>query len=81
MYEAIEAHAAEFDELRAVLARQDSVTIEAIRSALEATASRIGETQSHSELDRNNLSRLYRGFMAASRVLGHFQEVGSAASR
>lgn len=75
MYEAIEAHAVEFDDLRGTLAKQDHATLDAIRGALDATADRIAGTQGNSELDRDNLSRLYRGFTAASRVLAYLQEV------
>lgn len=75
MYEAIEAYAAEFDDLRGTLASRHHANLDAIRSALETTAQRIGEAQGNGQLDRDNLARLYRGFMAASRVVGHLQDV------
>ncbi|MFP6560952.1 type III secretion protein [Paraburkholderia sp. B3] len=81
MYEAIEAYAPEFDNLRDTLVQQGSASIDAIRDALETTARRIGEAQGNSELDRDNLSRLYRGFMAASRVVGHLQDADQPVPR
>ncbi|WP_321865598.1 type III secretion protein [Paraburkholderia tropica] len=48
--------------------------MDAIRAALEATAQQISETQVVNEVDRNNLAKLYRGFIAASRVIARLQE-------
>ncbi|MEX3954180.1 type III secretion protein [Paraburkholderia sp. EG287B] len=81
MYEQIEAHAAQFDSLRASLATPGLADIDGLRGALEATAREIGEAQGRTELDRDNLARLYRGFMAAARVIGHLQEQQIGAAR
>ena len=82
MYEAIEACGTEFNNIRDTLAAHDSrAKIDGIRRALEATASRLAEAQGNNELDRANLSKLYRGFMAASRVVAHLYEVEVAAGR
>jgi len=79
MYENIEAHAVAFDNLRVTLGQPDSaLQVSEICSALEATAQKIADTQGETAEDRNNLSRLYRGFLAASRVVGHLQEKHSA---
>jgi hypothetical protein len=80
MYEAIEAYAADFNDLQKVLAdptARERVT--AIRTALEQTARRIGETSSDNETDRNSLAKLYRGILAAGRIVAQLQE--SAAAR
>ena len=81
MYEAIEAYGAEFDNLRGTLAVQHGASIDGIRSALEATARRIGDTPAHTEQDRDNLARLYRGFTAAARMVEHVRDVHLAAQR
>lgn len=75
MYEEIEAHAADFNGLRATITNQDNARIDVLCHALDQTAERLAETKGHSDLDRNNLARLYRGFAAASRVLRYLQEV------
>jgi hypothetical protein len=75
MYEQLEPYGSDFNELAKTLADPaGTARIEAIRHALDATAQRISETQGTNELDRNNLAKLYRGFLAASRVLTQLQE-------
>ncbi|MFM0594577.1 type III secretion protein [Paraburkholderia dilworthii] len=75
MYEQLEAHAGEFNDLQKTLADPAGApTVDAIRQSLEATAQRISETQGATDLDRNNLAKLYRGFLAASRVIARLQE-------
>ncbi|CAB3764367.1 type III secretion protein [Paraburkholderia humisilvae] len=75
MYEDIEKHAAAFDNLRKTLASPDGdAGVMAIRKALEATATKIAETRGATEVDRDKLSKLYRGFHAASRVIAHLHE-------
>lgn len=75
MYEQIEAHGSTFNDLQKSLADPGKTAqVNAIRAALEATAEQIGSAQGTTDLDRNNLARLYRGFLAASRVVGHLQD-------
>ncbi|MGF6768152.1 hypothetical protein P3T18_000622 [Paraburkholderia sp. GAS199] len=75
MYEQLETHASAFNDLQKTLADPAGApTVDAIRQALDATAQQVSETQGATDLERNNLAKLYRGFLAASRVIGRLQE-------
>jgi len=75
MYDQIEKYAAEFDNLRALLADPDAASnIASICKALEETAQRLADHQAQNENDRATLTKIYRGFLAASRVVAHLQE-------
>lgn len=80
MYEPLEACAADFNELQKTLADPaGNPRLAAIRSALDATAKNLSEAEGATEVDRNNLAKLYRGMLAASRIVAHLQDKGSAA--
>lgn len=80
MYEQLDAHGSAFNDLQKTLADPArSAQVDAIRAALDATAEQIGAAQGATDVDRNNLARLYRGFLAASRVVGHLQDKYAAA--
>lgn len=80
MYEPLEACAADFNELQKTLADPAGhPRLAAIRSALDATAKNLSEAEGATEIDRNNLAKLYRGMLAASRIVAHLQDKGSAA--
>lgn len=80
MYEQLEPYGSDFNDLPKTLADPAGAPrIEAIRHALDQTAQQISEAQGANDLDRNNLAKLYRGFLAASRVLGRLQEKQGAA--
>jgi hypothetical protein len=72
MYQALEACAVDFNDLSKSLA--DPARVATIRAALDACAKRIGETTGETEIDRSNLGRLYRGMLAASRIVSTLQE-------
>ncbi|MBB3000368.1 type III secretion protein [Paraburkholderia tropica] len=75
MYQHLEPYGSEFNDLQKTLANPAAAPrVDAIRAALEATAQQISETQVVNEVDRNNLAKLYRGFIAASRVIARLQE-------
>lgn len=81
MYELLEPYAKNFNDIRALLNAPDSqARVNALRAALDATAERIGATPSSNELDRSNLAKLYRGFLATSRALAKLQEQRASAS-
>jgi len=80
MYEPIESCAADFNDLQKVLADpagRERVT--AIQVALEQTAEQIGKTPAESDTDRDNLAKLYRGIIAAGRIVALLQESGKCA--
>ncbi|MBN3728526.1 type III secretion protein [Burkholderia sp. 22PA0099] len=81
MYEPLEPHAKDFNDIRTLLNAPDSqARVNALRAALDATAEKIGATPSTNELDRSNLAKLYRGFLATSRALAKLQEQRANAS-
>jgi hypothetical protein len=80
MYEPLETCAADFNDLQKTLADPaGGPRLAAIRTALEATAKNLSEAAGATEVDRNNLAKLYRGMLAASRIVAHLQDKGSAA--
>jgi len=82
MYEPIEACATDFNEFQRILADpspESSARIEGFRVALEATAANIGKATGANEMERNQLAQLYRGMLAASRIVAHLQEKRGAA--
>lgn len=82
MYEPIEACATDFNEFQRILAdpgRASSERIEAIRIALAATAENISKETGSNEIERNDLAQLYRGMLAASRIVERLQEKRGAA--
>ncbi|WP_114810505.1 type III secretion protein [Paraburkholderia kururiensis] len=80
MYEPLQACAADFNDLQKTLADPNGgPRIAAIRAALDATAKNISETAGATATDRDNLGKLYRGMLAASRIVAHLQEKRGAA--
>jgi hypothetical protein len=80
MYEQLEPYAKDFNDLQKTLADpHGAARVDAIRAALDATAQKISETQGTNETARNDLAKLYRGFLAASRVIVRLQEQQAAA--
>lgn len=81
MYETLESCAAQFNELRQLLADPEKRDrVDAIRTALSATASQIAETPGANAIERDELAKLYRGMLAAERIIAHLQEKRSAAA-
>lgn len=80
MYEPFETCAADFKNLKSTLADPSgSARLAAIRSALEQSAQNISATTGASEIDRDNLAKLYRGMLAASRIVSHLEDKREAA--
>jgi hypothetical protein len=80
MYEPLETCAADFNNLQKMLDDPaGGPRLTAIRTALEATAKNISEATGATEVDRNNLAKLYRGLLAASRIVSHLQDKRGAA--
>ncbi|WP_323073935.1 type III secretion protein [Mycetohabitans endofungorum] len=76
MYEALEACATDFNNLPEVI--NDASKVELIRSALDATARRVSEEVGETEGDRDSLAKLYRGLLAASRIVVQLHEKRNA---
>jgi hypothetical protein len=72
MYEALDACAVDFNDLPKFIT--DASRVATIRSALEATAQRIAEETGETEVDRDNLTKLYRGLLAAGRIVAQLHE-------
>lgn len=80
MYEPLENCATDFNNLQKTLADPaGGPRLMAIRDALEATARNVSETTGDTEVDRNNLAKLYRGLLAASRIVAQLAEKRGAA--
>jgi hypothetical protein len=74
MYDALEVHANDFNAISRLLSDPAaSARVDAIREALKQTAERIAKETATNEQDRKTLSTLYRGFVAASRILNQLQ--------
>jgi len=80
VYEPLAHYERDFNDLRKTLADPSSghARADAIRAALDATAQQISATQGTTELDRDRLAKLYRGFVAASRIVAQLQEKQAA---
>jgi len=75
MYEPFESCATDFRNLKGTLADPAaSQRLTAIREALEASAKNISAATGATEIDRDNLAKLYRGMLAASRIVSHLQD-------
>ncbi|AIO70085.1 hypothetical protein [Burkholderia oklahomensis] len=75
MYEPLDPFARDFNEVRTLL--DDPAGTDRLRElcvAVEAVAERLGAASADSDLDRSNLAKLYRGFLATSRVLTGLQD-------
>jgi hypothetical protein len=72
MYEALEACAADFNDLSTTLS--DPARVARVCAALDACAKQIGEAVGATDIDRDNLAKLYRGMLAAKRIVSQLQE-------
>ncbi len=80
MYEPFESCATDFKNLKNTLAEPTGgARLTAIREALEASARNISAATGATDVDRDNLSKLYRGMLAASRIVSHLQDKRAAA--
>ncbi|WP_144114183.1 type III secretion protein [Paraburkholderia sp. BCC1886] len=75
MYEALERHADDFNDLQNLLADPSSgQRLIDLERALQQSAQSVGDAQGGNELDRSNRSKIYQGLMAASRVIAQLRE-------
>ena len=75
MYEAIERHAQHFMELQNVVTAADADTrVAALRKALEESAEQLNHAADGTAADRDARARIYRGLIAASRIVGQLRE-------
>ena len=78
MYQPLEKHAAEFKVLETLLADpRQSAKVQALCVALLATAQNIADQAANGGLTREDAAPLYRGFVAASRVLTQLREAAA----
>lgn len=79
MYEPLDACAGDFARLQALVTEPAaSGRLTAIREALDATAQNISATMGETEIERDHLAKLYRGMLAASRIVAHLQNKQAA---
>ena len=79
MYEPLEACAADFCEFKKTLTEPGNADrLDVIRAALDATAENISATVGATDVERDNLAKLYRGMLAASRIVSELQEKQAA---
>lgn len=79
MYEPLDACAGDFARLPTLIAEPaPGARLTAIREALEATAQNISATTGETEIERDHLAKLYRGMLAASRIVSHLQNKQAA---
>ncbi|MBN3759778.1 type III secretion protein [Burkholderia sp. Ac-20365] len=75
MYEAIERHAQHFMELQNVVTAADADTrVAGLRKALEESAEQLNHAADGTAADRDARARIYRGLIAASRIVGQLRE-------
>jgi len=75
MYESIERHAADFNNLQQLLAdRGAGARIATLCRALEDSAQEVGNAQGGTDIDRSNRAKIYRGLLAASRIVAQLRE-------
>jgi hypothetical protein len=79
MYEPFDSCAADFRNLKGMLAAPGGgARLTAIREALEASARNISAATGATEIERDQLAKLYRGMLAASRIVSHLQDKQAA---
>lgn len=80
MYEALERHAADFNDLQKLLADPTAQQrVWDLRNALKETAQKVGDAQGGNDFDRANRAKIYRGLLAASRLVEQLSEREMAA--
>ncbi|MGU7816504.1 type III secretion protein [Burkholderia sp. AW49-1] len=79
MYEPLEAVSAQFNDLQNYLENASgSDRDDLLCNALEATAQECRGARAQTDLDRQNLSILHHGFIAANRIVRYLRETGAA---
>jgi hypothetical protein len=75
MYEALDAVATDLGQIKTLAAQPDATPrMEAIRVALERTAQRLSDRSATTDSERDQLATLYRGILAASRIVTRLRE-------
>ena len=75
MYEAIERHAQHFMALQDVVTAAEADTrVAELRKALEESAEQLNHAADGTAADRDARARIYRGLVAASRIVGQLRE-------
>lgn len=75
MYEAIERHAQHFMQLQNVVTAADAdARVAELRKALEESAEQLNHAADGTATDRDARARIYRGLVAASRIVGQLRE-------
>ena len=75
MNEVIERHAQHFMELQTIVTAADADTrVAELRKALEDSAEQLNHAADGTAADRDARARIYRGLVAASRIVGQLRE-------
>jgi hypothetical protein len=75
MYEAIERNAQHFMELQTLVTAADAdARVAQLRKALEESAEQLNHAADGTAADRDARARIYRGLVAASRIVGQLRD-------
>ncbi|HVE09076.1 MAG TPA: type III secretion protein [Paraburkholderia sp.] len=75
MYEAIERHAQDFSDLQKIVRAPDAdARVATLRRALEESAEQLNNASDGSLADRDARMRIYRGLIAASRIVDQLRD-------
>lgn len=75
MYQAIERHAAKFNDLQGLVRAPDAdAQVAELRRALEESAESLNSRTDGSPEDSNARAKIYRGLLAASRIIAQLRE-------
>ena len=75
MYQAIERHAAKFNDLQGLVRAPDAdAQVAQLRRALEESAEALNSHTDSSIEDRDARAKIYRGLLAASRIVAQLRE-------
>jgi hypothetical protein len=75
MYEAIERNAQHFNDLAQLVQRPDAdARVAQLRKALDDSAEELNSLPAGSDVDCDARARIYRGLVAASRIVGQLRD-------
>ncbi|MGI4985274.1 MAG: type III secretion protein [Janthinobacterium lividum] len=75
MYEAIERHLSDFNDLQNLVSDPSAgARVNALVGALQTSAQAVGDAQGGTDIDRSNRAKIYRGLLAAGRIVEQLRE-------
>jgi hypothetical protein len=75
MYDSLNAVAGDLGRIKTLVAEPDAdPALQALRAALEQTADRLNARGGSTDVEHKDVAILYRGMLAASRIVGQLRE-------